>query len=288
MPRPSVYLRPTTLAEAAEQAARPNTLVVNGGALLLAQLDLPYDTVVDLQALDDLRRIEARPDGLHLGGGASLQAVIESPLTSDWLKRALRRTLPINHRHATSIGDSLRAAPPLREWLAALIVIQARLVYAVKEPGAPLTRSEQPVDEWAASLHRHDRLHQGILLSLIVPPLPERTGLGAAVVARTPADDPIVNAAAALTLRGDGAIAHAVVAIGGATAAPVTRFELDALTGAPPDDAAFVRAGAEIASRVRPVPDYRGSAEYRAAMAALMTRRALAECCEQLTVSGLI
>lgn len=282
MPKPTAYLRPATLEEALEAAARPGALVVNGGALLLNRLDLNHDIVIDLQGLASLRALERRASGLFLGGGLSLQAVVESPLTSSLLGRALRRTLPINHRHATSIGDSLLVVPALREWLAALIVTQARLEYAGKETGAALALWEQPVDEFVTFVYRHGSHYPAIITGLTVPALPERTGLGSAFVARTPADEPIVNAAAALTLRDDGLIARVIVAIGGATAVPVARFELEELVGAHPDDQILAHAGAAIAAKVRPVSDYRGSYDYRVAMAALMTQRALAECREQL------
>ncbi len=282
MPKPTAYLRPATLEEALEAAARPGALVVNGGALLLNRLDLSHDIVIDLQGLASLRALERRASGLFLGGGLSLQAVVESPLIPSLLGRALRRTLPINHRHATSISDSLLVVPALREWLAALIVTQARLEYAGKEPGVALALWEQPVDEFVTFVYRHGNHYPAIITGLTVPTLPERTGLGSAFVARTPADEPIVNAAAALTLRDDGLIARVIVAIGGATAVPVARFELEELVGAQLDDQILAGASAAIAAQVRPVSDYRGSYDYRVAMAALMTQRALAECREQL------
>ena len=80
-------------------------------------------------------------------------------------------------------------------------------------------------------------------------------------MARTPADHPIVAAAAVV----DGN--RLCVAIGGVTPLPVL-LHLDAS-----DDLAQTVASAVV--RAGPVSDFRGSAEYRQAMAPILARRAV-------------
>jgi CO/xanthine dehydrogenase FAD-binding subunit len=270
MTNPRIYYRPTTLEQALDYLQRPGSVALSGGAFLLGGLDLPYDTVVDLQDIAALRTVERA----RLGGAAMLQMVVESPDMPDKLKDSITRTLPLNRRIALSVGESLTVENPPREWLALLAVLDAEIEHSgFRKAESGFTRT--PVEQFIADLNRHGFPYQGLLLAVHLPPLSRTTRLGAAFVARTPADWPIVNAAVRVDLDDNNVVQKAMVALGGVSPLPVMKYELATLAGQPLSDSLIESAARSIADRIVPVADYRGSVEYRREMGAVMVKRAL-------------
>ena len=96
-----------------------------------------------------------------------------------------------------------------------------------------------------------------------------------ASVARTPSDTPIVVAAAIFALD-HGRCAATRVALGGVAETPILLPEIEAaLVGQIPSPELFAEASNRAASLVQPTGDFRGRAEYRRAMAGVLTERAL-------------
>jgi CO/xanthine dehydrogenase FAD-binding subunit len=277
MTNPKSYLRPTTLDEAVRLAAQPGTIALAGGALLLGTLDFPYETVVDLQAVPELNRTEANENGVTVGGALSLQTLVESDSLIPALKRSITRFLPLNQRSNTSVGESLIAPQPLREWLAALVALDV---------GVELIGSDGTHDTYSiAELTETDSeptLHSGIIASVFIPHLEDDEALGAAFVARTPADDPIVNAAAFVRLNEDRTVENAFVALCGASAHTVSNIHMATLEGMPFDEANIASAAKWIVTQISPVDDWRGTADYRREMARVTAQRALLDCLAQL------
>jgi carbon-monoxide dehydrogenase medium subunit len=87
----------------------------------------------------------------------------------------------------------------------------------------------------------------------------------------------LVNVAAFVALDGkDGKILTARVALGAVAPTPIRAPSAEkALIGEHPSQELFARAGEEAAKDSRPIDDFRGSAEYRRAMVAVLTKRAL-------------
>lgn len=284
MVNPKHYIRPQTLEEAVELASKVGAVAVAGGALTLNTLDLPYETVVDLQDLQSFKVIERRAGVLFVGGAVMLQAAVESPEVPGALKQALTRSIPLNVRGGASIGESLLTREPLGEWLAALIVLDARIEHAGYDdkPGQ-LSLRDQPVDEFVEFVYRHGYRYQGVISGLHIPPLPAHTAVETAFVARTPADKPIVNAAVALTVNERGKIAVATAALGGVSALPILRLPLNPLLGRKLGGGDVSGLAEWIEQHAHPTSDYLGSYEYRVEMAKTLTLRALRGCMAQLT-----
>jgi len=87
----------------------------------------------------------------------------------------------------------------------------------------------------------------------------------------------LVNVAAAITLDGkDGVIATARIALGAVAPIPIRSPSAEkVLVGERPTEELFARAGEEAAKDSKPIDDFRGSAEYRRSMVAVLTKRAL-------------
>lgn len=279
MANPSLYYRPATLAETIRYMQIPNSIALAGGALAFAGMEMPYNCLVDLQDLDDLKKIEHDDRALFIGSVVTLQQVIESPDVPDVLKKTITRTLPLNLRNNTSIGESLIVPEPPLEWLAALIALDAEVEWMLSEDSLEFIPISYLLDTFSQTART-----QGIITQLVIPVLQPSEALGIASVSRTPADQPIVNAAVYVRLDDTRKIQAATTAIGGACADPIIHFSL-AVTGYPLDETTIQGTMELVTSQVDPVDDYRGSADYRREMAAVCVRRALQQCSEILARS---
>lgn len=277
MAQPTTYIRPTTLYEALREAATPNTLAVAGGALCFGVLDLPFERIVDLESVRELRQIEPQDDGLIIGAAVFLQELVESADVPVVLKRSLTRALSLNLRNRTSVGETLLVENPPSEWLAALAALEAYVVYVGPSPEQ---RYRESVETYLASRQR--LANRSIVTQLVIlPPLP-RSAAGAAFVSRTPADAPIVCAAVTVSLTETGRVSKALAALCGASPELVVVLELDTLIGNPLDEANIASAVKSVVPRVNPVADYLGSADYRRDMARVLVQRALLDALAQL------
>lgn len=277
MRNPRQYHRPKTLDEAIQLAKQPGALAIAGGALSFGALGLSYETIVDLQDIAEIKQIERVEDSVSIGGAVTLQQVVESADVPDVLKRALTRILPLNTRNGASVAESLVVKDPPREWLAALVAWDVGVEQM-------LPTGERVIDGIASLLEgtSQHRLDSGIMTRIDIPLLGKNVAFGTAFVARTPADEPIVNAAAYVMLDEDGNVDFSFVAICGASIDFVVNISLETLCGNPLNEGNIASAAKWVMTQVDPVADYRGSAEYRREMARVTVQRALLECREQL------
>jgi CO/xanthine dehydrogenase FAD-binding subunit len=200
-------------------------------------------------------------------GQASVQSVVERPDCPDLIRDALTRLFSWQVRVETSVRRALaspRLAPP---FVAVLLALDADVTLgegdeARRVPVRLLVEGD--AKGRAAAVH--------------VPICRGERRCGQAVVARTPADDPIVAAYAAVEMDGP-TVRQVRVALTGVWPEPARLARAPAALGGQPASASAVaRVAAEVAREADPEGDYRGSAEYRTAMAGVLTRRALEEC----------
>jgi len=103
-------LRPSTLGEAARLAAEPQARVIAGGTGLIPNLRLGLGTpttLVSLEALEGLRRIEFSETGWRIGAAVSLQVLSEDSEIPDALREAARSVAAPAHRAAATLGGNL-------------------------------------------------------------------------------------------------------------------------------------------------------------------------------------
>lgn len=236
----SEYLRPTTVAEAAEllRSRGPGARILAGGTQVIA--DLSLRSKPDIESLIDISRlglnwVRATTDQLRIGGAATLTDLLENlttaALADGLLAAASQGEGPVNLRNAMTVGGTIAGAATDSELYAALLALGAMVVTTSDEAPVPL-----------ASLVAV----RGIITEVIIP-LSNQRGAHARV-ARTPADRPIV---AALAVRDSDGTRIALCGLG----------MRPHLSGAAFD----------------PYADFKGSSEYRAAMAELLTARILAQ-----------
>ncbi len=274
MINPKTYYRPRSLEEALNYTNEPGSIAIAGGGLLLGGVTLPYESVVDLQDLSELKQIRQSDDGWWIGGAAVLEAVVQQRELPAQMRSAITRTMPLNLRSNVSAAESLVAPQPRDEWLAALAALDAQVEHVGFRKGQLSEQTQRhPVLDFVSAVREHGYPYGGLVIGLHIGAI--NGLLGTAFVARTPADLPIVSAAAHVELDADQRVTAARLIVTGASEAPAVLIAADSLMGQVLDDetiAAFVRT---VPQQVSPVADYRGSVDYRRQMAAVMVKRAL-------------
>lgn len=247
----TVYHRPQSLDEALALLARPQvrTLPLGGGTQLLHSPDQPVE-VVDLQALG-LAQISTRGSQCQAGAAVRLQQLLEVPDLPSGLRKGLEHEAAYNLRNMRTLVGSLLAA----DGRSALAVCMLALDTSLR-----LERQGSPAENLALGnlLPVREETLPGILVTQVSFPL--NVWLAYEYVARTPADLPLVCAAAARWPSG-----RTRLVVGGFGRAP--RLALDG-----PEDGGWEAA---VRSACSQAGDAWASAEYRQETAVILAGRAL-------------
>lgn len=266
MATPKFYHRPTTLPDALSFFIHGNNEALAGGAVTLDKLDVDFDSFIDLQGIPELKRIEQKGGAWVVGAACSLQQVLDIPDLPPVVIRALTRAITLNQRNGTSVGESLMQRAKFQEWITALYTLEASVHYLLSGGAAIIDMIwNQP---------------EGLITGLQIPLLGAREALGSAHVARTPADAPIVDAVAFMRANEQRQIEVAFCTVSGIHEDRPQQITF-ALEGQLLSEDA-IKAAVEQHSIQATYADYRGSVEYRAAMARVCIQRALMECVEQI------
>jgi CO/xanthine dehydrogenase FAD-binding subunit len=270
MTTPVTYLRPASLIEALQLAQEPGAITLAGGAATFGTLDLPYQSVVDLQGIPELKRIEAGESNIYFGAACSLQQVLETIEVPLVVRRSLSRAIPLNWRQGVSVGESLMQATHFPEWLAALVAQDAGVEY-LNFKGKSLVSAVSEL------LEAEDPFAGKIITGVHISLPGHGEALGAAHIARTPADSPILCGAAFVQIEGN-TVEMAYTALGNGVPHPAQRLHLLTLEGQPLTDEAIRTAVESVADQLDPTSDHLASADYRRAMIPVVLRRALEDC----------
>jgi CO/xanthine dehydrogenase FAD-binding subunit len=286
------YRRPDTIADAvALVQSNPNSAYLGGGAWIVAQGDPSLEMVVDLQdlgigAIETTMQQQAlqRQAGLaadaqspatleiRIGAMASLQALIEHPdiasLADGLLARAAGYVQSRSLREQGTVGGTLITAGPADPLTTALLVLDAEVYYA-----DPVIH-KAPFMSFVAFRDRLIRTQ--VLLTEVRLQRPSgRCAAAFEVVGRSPKDKPIVCAAAYLEVN-EGLPSAIRLAVGGAHTQPVRLHKTEhILRGQLLSQSGLDAALAPSLAELDPPSDFRGSAEYRLAMAQVLARRAV-------------
>jgi len=233
----SAYKRPASLEQALVALEDSHSVLVGGGTRLIASSCAEPVVVVDLQAAG-LAGVRPRgKDVVEVGATATLEDLAESLELPEDVRDAARREQPSSLRTLSTLGGCVASADFESEVLATLLVHRATVKLA--------TKSGTSVIPLADLLAEPGQLVGGIIASVEI----EVGGhVGVARVARTPADRVIVAAVARRDP--DGTM---LLAFSGVARTPVLVDDTKTLD---------------------PPGDFRGSSEYRKAMAEVLGARA--------------
>jgi carbon-monoxide dehydrogenase medium subunit len=204
---------------------------------------------------------------LSLGARVSLQAVYEAPASPELLRRALSATVTWQERNETTVEKALLSPVLAPQWVAALLALGSHATFKDKEGEKPLVDF---LDRTGS--------HRDKLATVRLPLNIAGRVWGESHVARTPADEPIVAAIAVVDLT-DSVVRRASLALIGVWHEPVRLAQsTELLVGGALRDDHIQQVAAAVEREVKPRGDFCGSVEYRRAMAAILTRRALKDC----------
>jgi carbon-monoxide dehydrogenase medium subunit len=280
--RPFEYLEPETLEEALALLADDpeETLVMAGGTslVILMKQDLVRPTrVLGLRRIAELRAIDEGRDVLALGALATHGALARSRAVrahAPALASTFAAVATVRIREQATLGGNLAHADPAQDPPVTLLALDGVAVAMSKARTRRIPLDALFVDMFETSLERDE-----LLVRVELPPPP--AGARATYKKFLPAtldDYATVSVAAVIATDPAGVCTHVRIALGGAGPVPLRAHEAQrSLVGRRIDDAAIREAAALAAAATDPIDDLRGSAEYKRAMAAVWTERALRE-----------
>ncbi len=280
------YHDPLTLAGACQimselgETARP----LAGGTDLLVNLKkgtLSIDHVVSLSRIQELRQILRSGDRTEIGACVT---VAELATSSDIVTRfqglqmgAENLGSPLIRNRATA-GGNILSARPAADLPLPLIAYGAEVVLQ-KASGERTVSLDDFFRGPGETLAEPDEILSRILLK---QPPPNSGACYLKLGIRKATEIAIVNVATFMALEDGGkTIKSARVVLGAVAPTPVRALSAEKmLRGERPDENLFAEAAESAVADTRPIDDYRASADYRRAMVAVMTKRALTKALE--------
>jgi carbon-monoxide dehydrogenase medium subunit len=261
-PPPFKYYAPTTLEEAlgylAEYGFEAKALA--GGQSLIPTMNFRLaqpEVLVDLNNIPELSYIRpGEKGGVSIGAMTRQRQVERDPLVAERVP-LVHETMPyIAHpqiRNRGTFGGSIAHADPAAELPAVATVLDARCRLQSQDGERWLPADEFFVDLFTTALEPEE-----ILVEVVLPPLPDRTGYAFKEVSRRHGDYALVGVAARVTLDDQGQCEQA-------------RLVYFSVGNGP------VEAAAETASTadIDPPGDIHASAKYRRHLAKVLARQVL-------------
>ncbi len=259
-----IYFRPETLDEALGALRKfPDATVIAGGtdvALRVTKRHENLETVVDLGAIQELRRVSVTERGVEIGGGVPLADI---PVILAGKYPAFAETLSLfasgQIRNVATLGGNLGTASPIGDAAPILVACGASVV--LKSLAG--TR-EVPLDRFFTGYRKTLREPSEVILAVRLPAPGGAFVRSYKVSKRRDLDIATLSAGFSLTLGDGGTVKSLTLAYGGM--AERTKRAANAekyLTGK-----AWSRERVEEASELlgrdfAPITDVRGSAEFR-------------------------
>ncbi len=259
------YSLPASLQEAfTEMEAHPGALLLSGAtdvALKVTKQHQQLPEIIDLSLVPELKKIETTGDMLRIGGGVSVNEVLEAaqkPFPA--LYKIAKRFGSKQIRHLATVGGNLAGASPIGDLTPVLMALKARVrVMRAKE------QRTMALDDFITG-YRQTALQEGELLTHIeIPFLSEQIKIGAYKISkRRDLDIATVSAAFRLEFGAGKQISEANLVYGGMAAMTKhARQAEDFLQGKE-----WNRTHAEAAARLirdefEPISDARSGADFR-------------------------
>jgi carbon-monoxide dehydrogenase medium subunit len=275
--RPVEYARPGSVEEAISVlGAHPNARALAGGQSLVNVMKLRVaspDVLVDLADLEELRGIEATPDGgLEIGPMATYSDVMLSGHVAERrpiVAEVAAQIADVQVRNRGTMGGNVCSNDPTNHFPPLMVTMGA--TFTVR--GADGERVV-PTDEFFQGVYM-TAVGPGELLTKITIP-PATGGDGFAAVAIGKDGTGIVTAAA--TLSGNGSVQSARIALGCVAAVPVRATQMEeALAGHEATEERARAAAQGLGASLDPPDDVHASAAYRRHLAEVLAVRAVVQ-----------
>ena len=269
------FYAPRSLADALELRQRlPAAKILAGGTdlgLVPSQKREKIPQIIYLGAVDELRRCDEGPSNIAIGAAVPYEEAIAIlshlyPGLAAYLSRFGSRQI----RNLGTVGGNIGTASPIGDFLPILLTMSARIrLRSLAGRTRELEADSYFIDYRKTALHPDE-----LIEAVVIPKLaPGELFWADKISKRRDQDISTVCSAFLLALEG-GKVSRARLAFGGMAPIPMrARGAEAALLGRPFDEAALAEAGTALARDFQPISDWRGSSEYRLAVAQNLLRR---------------
>lgn len=277
---PFDYRAPDSLAEALaelEEAGDEGKAIAGGTALVILMMQrlVRPRRLIGLRRVAGLDGVEIADGRVRIGALATHRDLETSPVIRSrlpGLAATLSRVATLRIRNMATLGGCLAHADPNQDPPVSLLALDARVRIASRQG-----ERQVPLDDFFVDYYQ-TALRPGELVVGVEVPLPA-PGSGTAFhkfLPRTADDYATVAVAATIALTPDGACRQARIGLGALGPTPLRARDAEAiLMGQRSSDGLLAAAAAAAMRIVDPIPDGRGSAEYKRQMAGVFVRRAL-------------
>jgi carbon-monoxide dehydrogenase medium subunit len=280
------YEAPATLEEAVSllEANQFDAKVLAGGQSLMPLLNMRLARpalLIDLARIPGIDYVEDAKSALRIGAMTRQRTVELSSIVRErhpLLHAAILNVAHPQNRNQGTVGGSLAHADPAGELPALAVALDAELTAVGPHGPRKIGAADFFVTYLTTSLEPSE-----ILTEVWWPMLPPRTGWSFLELARRHGDFALAGVIATLTLDGAGRCAQARIVLFGVGATAIRATEAEGiLIGDAPSTSQIAHAAESVAAAIEePLSDVHASAEYRLALAEVLTARALTEAAER-------
>jgi len=279
-PAPFGYADPTSVGEVLDvlTAEGDGAKVLAGGQSLLPLLSMRLaapTTLVDINRVPGLDRIDCGPDGVRVGAlvrHAGLLGSAEAAAVQPLLGRATANVAhPAIRNRGTTVG-SIAHADPSGEMTAVLALTDGSVTVATPGGSSAVSWRDFFLGPLETSVQG-----PAVVVDAFFPALAERSGTAFAEISRRKGDYAVCGAAVVVTLDADRRVTAARAAYLSVGLVPEVHDLTDAVAGQPVDAADWAAAAELARGRVDPDGDLHASADYRRLLVGTLTERTLAD-----------
>ncbi|HLJ67210.1 MAG TPA: FAD binding domain-containing protein [Chloroflexota bacterium] len=266
-----LYLRPESPQQAVEMKRQrgDEAVYLGGGSDLLVHRPDGARVAIDIRHAG-ISRIWRQDGHIHIGGATLLRDVeLDLPqVAGGMLREAVRETAPWLIRNAATLAGNIANASPAADAVPALLALDAQLNL--------LGEFEESASLEDTLVGPHQTALRGRLIHNIFIDKDAARRTGAFIkLSRSKSDIAQVNVAVAF--RRDGTVVRDVrIALGAVAPTAIRAHAAEAeLEGRPVGSETLESVARVVATEVRPISDWRASADYRRRMSAVLVRRAI-------------
>jgi carbon-monoxide dehydrogenase medium subunit len=283
------YVRPSNLDEALKilKDRQGEAKLLSGGYSLLPLMKLRLAQpalLVDLRDVKGLDGIRETDDEIRIGARTTHRQIHERaadgnryPLLADVAGGIGDPQV----RNWGTIGGSVAHADPSSDWPAALLALRATIVCRGSTGEREISARDFFLDTFTTAIEPTE-----VLTEIRIPRRVRGSAGAYTKLERRTGDFATVGVAAIVRLTPDGKIGSSGIGITGVSETPFAATDAEkVLDGQKPTDDLFRRAGEAAAAMSRPADDSHGPADYKRAMVAEMTVRALRTALERAMAS---
>jgi len=273
------YHAPTTIQEAVSFLTQygGDAKILAGGHSLIPIMNLRLaqpSALIDLGKVPGLSDIREESGTIVIGAMTTHYMVESSALLKDKVPILPETAAVIGDvqvRNRGTIGGSIAHADPAGDFPAVAVALDMQFKVVGPKGERTIGAREFFVDILTTALQPDE-----ILTEIRVPAFAPRTGSAYEKFANPASGYAIVGVAAVVTVDGNGVCQKASVGLNGITGKPVAAVGVEqALIGKRLNDQTIQEAAAKAADGLDPLGDIFASAEYRAHLARVFTKRAL-------------